>query len=96
MQNSEGIKSNLRVLVVRVGMRSCRWKPPRQMWLQQQLPEGLAELARHCAVQHEVDGPVQQRQEVHQLPEEIIAALEEAPSQQPAHQAHDPLRQFCY
>lgn len=87
---------DLRVLVVGLGMRSRGRQEPGQVRLEEQLPEGLTELPRHRAVQHKVDRSIQQRQEVHQLAEEIVAAFEEAPAEQAAHQSHDPLGKFRY
>ena len=43
----------------------------------EQLPEGRAELPAHGAVEDEVDGAVEQRQDVHDLPEQVVAAAEE-------------------
>ncbi len=58
----------------------------------EELPEGLPVLAAHGAVQDEVDGAVEQRQDVERLAEQLVAAAEEAAAQHPAHQAQHALQ----
>lgn len=60
----------------------------------EQLTKGHPELSAHRTVQDEVDGAVQEGQNIHHFPEEIVATFEEALSEDAAHQTQHSLRYF--
>lgn len=51
-------------------------------------PEGGPELLGHGAVEDEVDRAVEERERVHQLSEQVVAALEETPAYDAAHETY--------
>ena len=76
-----GFRSDIRALHVR--LMGAGWLPPAYHDVRLEDPaEGRAELPRHRAVEDEVDGAVEQRQDVHYLAQAVVAAAEETVTQE--------------